>query len=151
MSKVISFFAYSIAILCIIVSVATFAGNRFFAESLVGATGIRVSPAFSGGDVRRIVSFNGYEVKIHEPVFTGLFSPRKNGFVQIDFTGTSIPETVMHEIDYNDDGKKDFTITYDSRNRKGTLVSYDKSVVSLEQIIMVKNGFAARINLLRAE
>jgi hypothetical protein len=151
MSKVISIFAYSAAVLCIVVAVATFVGNRFFAESLAGATGIKVSPAFSGGEVRKTMSFNGYEVKIHEPVFTGLFSPRKNGFVQIDFTGASIPQTVAHEIDYNDDGKKDFTITYDSRNGKGTLVSYDKSVVSLERIIMMKNGFAARINLLRAE
>jgi hypothetical protein len=151
MSKIVSFFAYSAAVLCVIVAVATFVGNRFFAESLVGATGIKVSPVFSGGEVRRTMSFNGYDVKIHEPVFEGLLAKSKSGFVQIDFIGTSIPETVTHEIDYNEDGKKDFAMTYDSKNGKGTLISYDKNVVSLDRIIMMKGGFCARINLLRTE
>jgi hypothetical protein len=147
MSKIISFFAYIIAVLCIVVAVATFVGNGFFAAKIADLTGIRVSPVFSGGEVKKILKLKGYEVKIHEPVFQGLFSPRKNGFVQVDFVGEEIPGNISSDIDYDNDGITDFKISVDTKSGKGTIESFDKRVVSLIGIYPIKNGFAARINL----
>ena len=147
MSKVISFFAYTIAVLSIFIAIATFVGYGFFAAKLADLTGIQVSPIFSGGDVKRTLSYNGYEVKIHEPVFQGLFSPRKNGFVQIDFVGKEIPVNISSDIDYDNDGVTDLTLRYDTKNRTGNIESLDKRVVSLIGVYEIKNGFAARVSL----
>jgi len=123
MSKVISCLAYIAALLCIIVAVATFIGNGFFAEKIVDLTGIRVSPVFSGGDVKQTLMLKGYEVKIHEPVFQGLFSSRKNGFVQVDFVGDEIPSTIVAEVDYDNDGKKDLLLIRVNTSNPGIMVS----------------------------
>jgi hypothetical protein len=147
MSHIKTCFAYIIAVLCIFVSVATFVGNRFFAGRLAETTGIKVAPIISGGEVRQTLSLKGYKVKIHEPVFQGLFSSRKQGFVQIDFVGSPLPQIITCEIDYDNDGVNDFKITCDTKTGKGTIVSYNPRVESLEGVYPVKNGFAARINL----
>lgn len=147
MSRVLSFFAYSAAVLCIFAGIATFVGNKFFAGKIATATGIRISPVFSGGDVVRTLQYKGYEVNIHEAVFEGLFSPRENGFVQVDFVGEGIPVNISQEIDYDNDGVKDFSIIYDTKTGKGSLIPFDKRVVSLGGVYVVKKGYAARIRL----
>lgn len=147
MIKLKSFLGYTTAILCIFIVLATFIGNNFFAKKFVDITGVKVSPTFIGGDIAKTVSFEGYDMKIHKTVFQGLFSDRKDGFVQIDWTGKKIPPIISQEVDFDNDGKNDFFIKYDTKNSQCELKPLNKNVLSLEGTYKLKDGYALRINL----
>ena len=60
-------------------------GMTTSAARLASATGITVSPRFSGGEVIRSVDHGTYKTVIHRPVFDGLIGERRDGFIQIEW------------------------------------------------------------------
>lgn len=147
MIKLKALLGYIIAILTLFVVLATFIGNDYFAKKFVTVTSLKVSPIFTGGEVSKTLPLEGYQVKIHEPVFQGLFSDRSDGFVQIDYEGKNIPPIISQNIDYNNDGKDDFYIKYDVKNNKSEFKSLSKNVVALEGIYKVNDSYAVRVTL----
>lgn len=147
MIKLKALLGYIIAVLTLFVVLATFIGNDFFAKKFVTMTSLKVSPIFTGGEVAKTLSLEGYQVKIHEPVFQGLFSDRSDGFIQIDYEGKNIPPIISQNIDFDNDGKNDFYIKYDVKNNKSEFKSLNKNVVTLESVYKMKDSYAARVTL----
>jgi hypothetical protein len=147
MVKVKAFLGYIAAVLTLFVVLATFIGNDFFAKKFVDITSLKVSPIYTGGELCKVLPYDGYQVKIHKPVFQGLFSDRAKGFVQIDYEGKNIPAIISQNIDFDNDGNNDFYIKYDPKNNTSEFKSLNKNVVSLEGVYKVKDNYSARVSL----
>lgn len=148
MKKIKAFIGYTYAFLCIPIILAGFIGMDFWGSTMVSATGVTINPRLSGGNVVKTISHKEYNTLIHKSVFDGLFSERKDGFVQIDWTPLkSLPENIEEEIDYDGDGKNDFKIVIDTKKCSGEIKSYNSNVVSLEGCYKLKDAIAARIVL----
>lgn len=147
MIKLKTFLGYTAAVLTLFVVLATFIGNDFFAKKFIDITSLKVSPIYTGGEINRTLSFKDYEIKIHKSVFQGLFSDRSKGFVEVDYTGKNIPETISQNIDFNTDGKNDFYIKYNTRNNTSQFKSLNKNVLSLQGVYKIKTGYAIKVNL----
>ena len=139
---------YSTAFACIFVVLATFGGNRFFTQLLAETTGVRISPEYTGGKVVRTEPRSGYDAVFHEPVFPGLFSPGKKGFVQIDYTGNT-PERLTDTIDFDGDKKTDAVIEIDFKTKSAKVSPELKIVQPSASVKKLKKGYAVRIKLLR--
>jgi len=74
---------------------------------LADASGIRISPRFSGGEIARTVDHGGYRTIVHRPVFDGLTGDREKGFIQVDWEPVApLPETLREELDVYGNGEK---------------------------------------------
>lgn len=147
MIKVKAFLGYIAAILILFVVLATFICNDFFAEKFIDITSLKVSPIYTGGEVCKILTYDSYQVKIHKPVFQGLFSDRSKGFVQVDYEGKNIPAIISQNIDFDSDGNNDFYIKYNPKNNTSEFKPLNRNVVSLEGIYKVKNNYSVRVSL----
>lgn len=147
MIKLKAFLGYTAAVLTLFIVLATFIANDFFAKEFVNITSLKVSPIYTGGEVSRTLSFKNYNIKIHNPVFQGLFSDRSKGFVEVDYEGRNIPKMISQNIDFDSDGKNDFYIRYDIKNNKSEFKSLNKNVLSLQGVYKINNGYAVRVNL----
>lgn len=147
MIKLKAFLGYTAAVLALFVVLATFIANDFLAKDFVNITSLKVSPIYTGGDVYKTLSYKNHDIKIHKPVFQGLFSDRSKGFVEVDYEGKNIPKTISQSIDFDNDGKNDFHIAYDTVNNKSEFKSLAKNVISLQGVYKIKTGYAVRVNL----
>lgn len=148
MKKVLSILGYTWAVLCIFIVLATFFKNAYFGPALAAITGVKISPWYTGGEVKASVDHDGYRTLIHRPVFDGLFSDRKDGFVQIDWESAgALPPKVAEEIDYDGDGTADFLVRLDTISGAATLAPYNASVISVEGVYRLKKGWAMRVEL----
>jgi len=143
------FLAYGWALTAVPILLATFIGMNFWAEKLVGFTGLKVSPLCTGGEVAQTIRHEGYETLIHQPVFDGLLCERKNGFVQIGWkaSGGKLPELIDEAIDFDMDGKDDFRIKLDTTTNTGQLEGYNSGVVSLGEVLVLENERIVRVSL----
>lgn len=74
----------------------------------VAATGVRIDPAYSGGDTLRTVDKGAYRVVVHRPVLRHSPFARIDSFVQLAWTPvSSLPARVSDEIDLDGDGRPD--------------------------------------------
>lgn len=148
MKKIKSFLGYTYAFICIPIILIGFIGMDFWGSTMVSASGVTINPRLNGGKVTNTISHNEYNTLIHKTVFDGLFSERKDGFVQIDWTPLkSLPENIEEEIDYDGDGKNDFKIVLDTKSCSGEIKAYNSNVVSLEGCYKLKDAIVARIVL----
>src|SRR5208282_934270 len=76
MSTVRKFLGYSWAVLTIPLVLVLFFGLNSWAKLLAQSTGVRVSPWMTGGEIVRTLPHEGYETRIHRPVFDGLLGAR---------------------------------------------------------------------------
>ncbi|HPH95420.1 MAG TPA: hypothetical protein PKW33_05725 [Anaerolineaceae bacterium] len=133
MQKVKAFLGYFIAFLGVPIVLATFMGNQFFSEALVKATGLEVSPWIIGGELQETLPREGYRTLIYAPVFMGLIGETNEGFIQIAWSpAANLPENISEEFDVNKDGKMDFKVTLNTREKTGTLDAYSADVISME-------------------
>jgi len=144
-----SVLGYTIAVLALLIALATFIGMESFGRKLVSVTGIKVSPWMIGGEVVRVIEHEGYQTVIHRPVFDGLFGERKEGMLQIDWTPQQgLPLSSIDElIDFDQDGKEDFHIVLDPESNKADLEAINPRVISIEGCYALKDGRAARLLL----
>ena len=139
---------YSWAFLTIFIVLATFMGNDYFSEQLASATGITVSPWFSGGEVVRTVDHGTYKTYLHRPVFDALIGEKRKGFMQLNWEPyEGLPSMIREQIDYNGDNKKDFLITVDTHTGDTTLTAQNPTVLATEGPYRLKKGWAVRVRL----
>ena len=134
----------------LLIVLAAYAGNGFFSRQLAAATDIKVSPRFTGGEVVKTIEYDSYRASVHRPVFDGLFGPRSDGFVQIDWRpAAKLPPLLQEKIDYDGDGREDFLIVLDTVERT-TAVSPDVAGVGTAgQVFKLQDGWAVRVPLNR--
>jgi hypothetical protein len=146
--KLKSFFGYFIAALMVPVVFITLMGMMPLAEGLVKASGVVISPWFTGGEIARSLTHGTYETLIHRPVFDGLIGQRKSGFVQVVWTPASLlPETIVEDIDFNGDGQADFQVTLHSGNKTAAWKPYSDLAYGMEGPYAIGDGLGVRINL----
>lgn len=83
MDRLKAILGYSCAVCALIAALATFLGNDALSRALASATGVTVSPWYSGGEVVRTINHGPYRTDIHRPVFDALIGERETGFVQV--------------------------------------------------------------------
>lgn len=139
---------YSWAALAMVFVVSAFAGNGYFGKRLASATGVTISPWYTGGEVVRTIDHGSYRVLVHRPVFDGLIGERRNGFIQINWEPhENLPKRLQEEIDYEGDGKNDFVVTLDTSTGAASLLVLGGPVVSMDGSFKLKKGWAVRVSL----
>ena len=119
MKRALKIAGYTWAAACVVIVIATFAGNDYFSGRLASATGVTISPWYSGGEIVRSIDHGAYRTLIRRPVFDGLIGERKEGFIQIEWQPvTALPPVIEDGIDYTGDGKEDFSVPPRHRRRR---------------------------------
>ncbi|OPY77719.1 MAG: hypothetical protein A4E64_01012 [Syntrophorhabdus sp. PtaU1.Bin058] len=148
MPKIRSIAGYMWAGAAIIIVLATFFGSGFFSRTLVAASGVKISPLYSGGEVMRSVDHGSYKALIHRPVFDALIGESKEGFVQVNWEPLAgLPPVIEEPVDYNGDGKEDFSIRIDTKTGKATLTRINPLVLSVINTVKLDNGWVVRVQL----
>lgn len=149
MKRLTSIAGYAWAVLAIPIVLATFMGMDFWARGLAGATGVIISPWFTGGEIARTERHEGYRTEIHRPVFDGLLGQRKEGFVQVTWMPEkeTLPPVIDEAIDYDGDRVEDFFISLDTRTNEASLSPESSRVIGLGEIITLREGRVARVRL----
>jgi hypothetical protein len=148
MSKIKEILGYIWAFPALFLVIAAFVGNNYFSEKLASATGITISPWFTGGDIVSTIDHGTYKTYIHRPVFDALFGERKEGFIQLNWEPfAGLPSVIRETIDYNGDNREDFLITLDTKTGDTALAAYNTSVLSNAKSYRLKKGWAVRVLL----
>jgi hypothetical protein len=148
MKKLRAIAGYTWAVLTIPLVVVTFVGLPFWEKTLVGSTGLRVSPWFTGGEVRATVDHGRYQTSIHHPVFEGLLCQYSAGFVQIDWGPPgALPEQIAEDVDLDGAGRPAFHVELATRDATAVLRSLDPRVENLIGVYRLKNALAIRVRL----
>ena len=139
---------YSWAFLAVFIVLATFMGNDYFSEQLASATGVTISPWFSGGEVVQTVDHGAYTTYLHRPVFDALIGEKSKGFIQLKWEPyAGLPPVIREQIDYNDDNRDDFSITLNTQTGDTTLTAHSPTVLSIGGSYRLKKGWAMRVML----
>jgi hypothetical protein len=150
MKKLKSIMGYVWAVAALFIVLVTFFGNGYFSRTLATATGITVSPLYSGGNVVKVIDHGAYKTSIHRPVFDSLIGQTKKGFVQINWDPAArLPSEIVESIDYDSDGKEDFIVTLNTATGQATLAGTNRAVLSIEKTYRLRNGWAIRVMLTR--
>ena len=151
MQKVKSILGYSWSALALPVILATFVGMHSWTEKLAQVTQVKVSPWFTGGEVVRTLPHEGYVTRIHRPVFDGLLGERRSGFVQVDWVApkfsTGLPAQIAEEIDWDGDGRADFSIQLDTTTDAAVLSPLSPRVTGSEKVIRLERQRTVRVLL----
>jgi hypothetical protein len=142
---------YTLAVLATPLVLATFMGLNVWPGKMAEATGVQVSAWYTGGEVVRTVKREGYEVRIHRPVFDGFLWETSEGFVQIEWAPPdSVPPVVTEDIDFDNDGATDFRLELDKQKVAARLTNQTSRVIGLERAYKLRKSYAVRV-LLRNE
>jgi hypothetical protein len=146
MKKLYSALGYGWAVLTIFIVLATFLGNDYFSKRLASATGVTVSPWYSGGEVTQVVEHGVYRTFVHRPVFDGLVGERSEGFIQIDWKpAEGLPPMITESVALSD-GEL-ISIRLDTKTGGAAVTSAGTAAVGLDQIYKLKDGWAVRVVL----
>jgi hypothetical protein len=148
MQKLKAILGYTWAALLIPLALATLFGLNSWMNLLVSGTGLTVSPWFTGDVVARTVAHDGYETRIHRPVFQALIGERSEGFVQVDWGPlNALPAQVDEEVDFDGDGQADFRVVLDTQSGEATLTPLTEYVLSLSGTYRLDDAWAVRVAL----
>ena len=148
MKNLLKIAGYAWAGACLVVVLVMFAGSEYLSGKLASATGITVSPRYSGGEVIRSVEHGAYKTILHRPVFDGLIGERRDGFIQVEWQPvTALPTLIEDAVDFTGDGKEDFSFRLDTAAGRGAITPRNPSVVALEWVVKVNQGWVARVQL----
>ena len=108
-----SILGYTAAGLTVAATVLTpFLLMGFFTKR-VAATGVRIDPIYTGGEVTREIARSGYRVRVHRAVQSKALFRRAEPFVQLDWTpAAALPAQVSDEIDVDGDGVADLRASF---------------------------------------
>jgi hypothetical protein len=108
MTRLKSILGYTAAALTVAATMLTpFLLMNFFTRG-VAATGLRIDPVYTGGDVVREIARSGYRVRVHRAVYPKTSLQRIEAFVQLDWTpAAALPPQVSEEVDLDGDGHPD--------------------------------------------
>jgi len=148
MGRIKSILGYTAAVLASFVVLATFLGNNYLSEKFASATGIKVSPRYTGGEIVKVVDHGTYRTIIHRPVYDGLLGEREEGFIQIKWESIAgLPPMIHETIDYDGDNRADFLVTLNTATGETTVLGYNPNVVSVKKTYKLDTGWAVRILL----
>lgn len=149
MSKIKAFLGYTLAALGLPIALATIMGLNDLMTLFASATGLVVSPWFSGGEVATTVDHAGYETHVHQTVFQALIGERDEGFVQVDWAPIdALPGMIEEEIDFDQNGSADFRVKLDTQSRQAQITPYLQQVMYLEGVYQVREeAVAIRVHL----
>jgi len=148
MQKLKAILGYIWAALLILLALAMLFGIGDWMKLLVSSTGLTVSPWYTGDEVARTVDHDGYETRIHRPVFQALIGERSEGFVQVDWGPLdALPAQVDEEVDFDDDGQADFRVALDTESGEATLTSLTEYVLNLSGTYRLDDAWAVRVAL----
>jgi hypothetical protein len=92
----------------------------------VAASGVRIDPVFSGGDLLRTIDKGAYRVLVNRPVLRRSPLDRADSFVQMAWTPASaLPARIADEIDVDGDGRPDLRATFDVPKNPGAALRVD--------------------------
>jgi hypothetical protein len=116
MSTLRSILGYSVAAFTV-----TFAAAAPFLfgslERAVGASGLRIDPTYSGGEIARTIDRGAYRIEIGRPVPRRWPTQRVAPFVQMTWRPANLlPARVTEEIDIDADGAPDVRVSFDPAN-----------------------------------
>jgi len=147
MKKILIFPSYLWAIVCVILIPATFMGNDFFARQLATMPFMKVNPIYTGGDSLRSYRQDSLKITVNKPVFEALVGTSRKGFVQVKYAG-NLPENLQGAIDYDNDGKSDFSLCINTLTGKTEMKPLSKFVLGLDVSSRVKDCWVVRVKLL---
>jgi hypothetical protein len=149
MRRVLAFFAYFYALLCMVIVLNVFVNNEKLAQILVHSTDLHVSPWMTGGNILDVEERNGLGISIHKPVFKGILFNRSKGFVQIDLAGTkeNLSETIEQLIDYDRDNRNDFKLIINPKTDEVHVIPLVEHVTGGTRVYKIKNGYVVRVEL----
>ena len=130
----------------LILIIILFPGLNSFSASASKLPFMKINPNYSGGEVAKQLISDGCTLSIRKPVFDGLLRERKNGFVQLDWTG-NLPDKISDTIDYDFDNKPDFSIEVDRLNTLTSIDAFSLKVKDVEMSTQTSYGWAVRIGL----
>lgn len=148
MDRLKSILGYTAAVAALFIVLATFLGNHYFSYKLASATGVKVSPRFTGGEIVKTIEHDTYKTFIHRPVFDGLIGEREEGFIQIDWESRGMfPPVIQETVDFDGNNRPDFLIALNTATGEPSFVSYNPAAVSVEKTYKLDKGWAVRILL----
>jgi len=149
MEKIRPILGYIMAVFSCLVSAAILPAIVTLSEPLVTATGLTISPNYSGGEVVQTIDHGAYQTQVHRMVFDDtLIGERKEGFIQVDWTPLdALPAHIDEEIDADRDGQADFRVEVDTASKEATLTPYASWVLELEGAYKPKGFLMVRVRL----
>jgi len=149
MEKIRPVLGYIMAVFSCLISAAILPAIATLSEPLITATGLTISPNYSGGEVVQTIDHGAYETHVHRMVFDDvLIGERREGFIQVDWTPLdALPARVDEEIDADGDGQADFRIELDTASTEATLTPYASWVLALEGAYKPKGYMLVRVRL----
>jgi hypothetical protein len=135
---------------CLVLILVTFVGLDFWSKTFARGTGIRISPYFSGGEVRQTIDHGSYKALLHRMVFDGLAGERSKGFVQIDWIPLekqSLPAVLEEDLDIDGDGSNECSIRVDTVRGKTELLRQVDWVLGPEPLITADSERTLRVRL----
>jgi hypothetical protein len=136
------------AFLSLILIIVLFPGLTGFSASVSKLPFMKIHPRYAGGEVEKQIVTQSCTLDVRKPVFKGLISDRKTGFVQLDWRGT-IPAEIRDTIDYDFDGIPDFYIQVDTKTSKTEMYPFNKKVKGLGISTSTSFGWAVRVSLIK--
>ena len=148
MRRLRSILGYGWAALTLVIVLATFMGNTYFSQRLAAASGVSVSPWFSGGEIAGVIEHEGYRAYVHRPVFDGLVGERSEGFIQIDWKpADALPRLITESIGIA--GAEPIVLQLDTQTGVARLTSHAPEAPGIERTYRLRDGWAARVRLHR--
>jgi len=117
---------------------------------LVAATGLEVSPRWTGGEVTASIPRDAFTMRVHRPVFDALIGERSTGFVQVDLVpweGTALPAQVEETVTPAANPALAFRLHLDTSTRAATLEPVGAAVIGLRGVYQLDRGMAVRVDL----
>jgi hypothetical protein len=136
------------AFLCLILIIVLFPGLNNFSAATSKLTFMKINPRYTGGEAAGQVITPGCTLVIRKPVFSGLFTERKNGFVQLDWHG-KLPYEIIDTIDYNFDKIPDFMIRINTDKKVSRLYPENNKVGRIIISTPTSYGWSVRVGLIK--
>ncbi|MBN1812029.1 MAG: hypothetical protein JXA14_09360 [Anaerolineae bacterium] len=149
MEKIRPVLGYIMAVFSCLISAAILPAIATLSEPFITATGLTISPNYSGGEVVQTIDHGAYETHVHRMVFDDtLIGERKEGFIQVDWTPLdALPARIDEEIDADGDGQADFRVELDTASKEAMLTPYASWVLELEGAYKPKGFVLVRVRL----
>ncbi len=136
------------AIIGLVMIIILFPGLTNFSTSLASLKFMKINPHYTGGEAGMKYINEGCTLEVRKPVFDGLLTERKHGFVQLEWRG-DVPLTIIDTIDYDLDHDPDFSVFVDRNNLKTIVNPFNKTVEDISVSTQTSYGWALRVNLRR--
>lgn len=143
-------FSYIWAICLSFVVILLFFGLDMWSDLAAELPFMSIHPRYKGGSVAFTLEDSEITYRIHNPVFDGLISPRKEGFIQIDIQTLDHGLPVQKEIDFDQDSLTDFRLQIDGSDQgQPQIFSNSSTVIGLGSWARTEEGWIVRVGLLQ--